>query len=251
MQYNEQLILFLIALAANWLSALSGGGAGLIQLPVLIFLGLPFSIALATHKIATVALGLGATARHARDASRQWRMTAAVTVVGLPAVILGALGILHVPARAAEIGLGALTLALSVYSMRQTALGLHVAPKHRDAQGYVMGALVLALIGFINGGLSAGSGLFVTLWLVRWFGLDYRQAVAHTMISVGLVWNATGAIVMGTVGQVQWSWLPALLLGSLIGGYLGANTSLRISNQHIKRVYECLTLLVAIKLLWG
>jgi uncharacterized membrane protein YfcA len=52
---------------ANLFSAFSGGGAGLIQLPVLIFLGLPFAVALATHKVASVALGIGATIGHLRE----------------------------------------------------------------------------------------------------------------------------------------------------------------------------------------
>jgi uncharacterized protein len=63
----DQLLLFIIALAANVFSAFSGGGAGLIQLPALIFLGLSFTIALAIHKIASIALGLGETLRHWRE----------------------------------------------------------------------------------------------------------------------------------------------------------------------------------------
>ena len=39
-EYTEHLVLFLIAVVANWFSALAGGGAGLIQLPILIFMGL-------------------------------------------------------------------------------------------------------------------------------------------------------------------------------------------------------------------
>nr|WP_067293053.1 hypothetical protein [Marinobacterium profundum] len=42
--------LFVLSLLANGLSALAGGGAGLLQLPVLLFLGLSFSVALATHE---------------------------------------------------------------------------------------------------------------------------------------------------------------------------------------------------------
>ena len=67
MDYTQHLVLFVIAVVANWFSALAGGGAGLIQLPILIFLGLPFSLALATHKVATVALGVGATVRHLKE----------------------------------------------------------------------------------------------------------------------------------------------------------------------------------------
>ena len=41
-----QLALFAASLVANLLSALAGGGAGLVQLPILILLGLPFPLAL-------------------------------------------------------------------------------------------------------------------------------------------------------------------------------------------------------------
>ena len=46
-----QFALGAIAVVANALSAFAGGGAGLIQLPALILLGLPFASALATHRI--------------------------------------------------------------------------------------------------------------------------------------------------------------------------------------------------------
>ena len=45
-----QIALLGIAIGANALSALAGGGAGLVQLPALILLGLPFSMALATTR---------------------------------------------------------------------------------------------------------------------------------------------------------------------------------------------------------
>lgn len=72
MDLVEHLLLLLVSFAANALSAFAGGGAGLIQLPALIFLGLPFGIALATHKVASVALGIGATLRHLREGGTQW-----------------------------------------------------------------------------------------------------------------------------------------------------------------------------------
>jgi uncharacterized membrane protein YfcA len=75
-------MLFLVSLAANLFSAFSGGGAGLIQLPVLIFLGLPFAVALATHKVASVALGIGATLRHLREETLERRLRVRDTVGG-------------------------------------------------------------------------------------------------------------------------------------------------------------------------
>ena len=251
MDYSEQILLFLIAVVANWFSALTGGGAGLIQLPILIFMGLPFPLALATHKIATVALGVGATLRHLRENHLDKVILALILFAGVPGVIGGVFFILDVSERLAEIALGLLTLALAVYSWFKPQLGLQSDHKHRDWFGFFIGGVVLLLIGFVNGSLSAGSGLFVTLWLVYWFGLEYKVAVAQTLVAVGLGWNGTGAITMGTVADVQWSWIPALIAGSLVGGYLGAHTSILAGNLAIKRVYEVVTLLVGIKLLAG
>ncbi|MHB9100513.1 MAG: hypothetical protein ACYC2E_03190 [Sulfuricella sp.] len=59
MTVAEQLVLFLASFLANWFSALSGGGAGLIQFPHADFLGLPFGVALATwifHKNGAISL---------------------------------------------------------------------------------------------------------------------------------------------------------------------------------------------------
>ena len=247
----EQFILFLISLVANLFSAFAGGGAGLLQLPALIFLGLPFAVALATHKVASVALGVGATLRHLREGGLRRRFAVFILASGIPGVLLGASMILQVPGRYAEIALGVLTLGLGIYSVVKGQLGLAEQPRNRDGRGLWLGGLGLFGIGVLNGSLTSGTGLFVTLWLVRWFGADYRQAVAYTLVLVGVFWNGSGAVALGILGDVQWDWLPALLLGSLLGGYAGAHLAILKGNIWIKRAFETVTLLVGIKLIVG
>ena len=89
------------------------------------------------------------------------------------------------------------------------------------------------------------------MWLVKWFGLNYKNAVGHTLIAVGLFWNASGAVTMGIIGQVQWDWLPALVLGSLLGGFLGAHMAINMGSKWIKLVYELVTVIVGLKLIVG
>lgn len=247
----EQLILFFVSLLANLFSAFAGGGAGLLQLPALIFLGLPFGVALATHKLASVALGVGATVRHLREGGLRRRFVLFILATGVPGVLLGASMILQVPGRYAEIALGVLTLGLGLYSVAKGRMGLSEEPRNRAGRGLWIGGLGLFVIGILNGSLTSGTGLFVTLWLVRWFGADYRQAVAYTLVLVGIVWNGAGALALGILGEVKWQWLPALLLGSLIGGYMGAHLAILKGNVWIKRVFEFVTLLVGIKLVVG
>ena len=247
----EQFILFVVSLVANLFSAFAGGGAGLLQLPVLIFLGLPFGIALATHKIASVALGVGATIRHLREGGLRRRFVLFILCTGVPGVLLGASLILQVPGRFAEIALGVLTFGLGIYSVTRKELGLSEQPRNREGRGLWLGGLGLFGIGILNGSLTSGTGLFVTLWLVRWFGADYKQAVAYTLVLVGVFWNGSGAVALGILGEVQWNWLPALLAGSLLGGYAGAHLAILKGNRWIKRVFEAVTLMIGTKLIIG
>lgn len=251
MNLFDQVLLFLVSLVANGLSAFAGGGAGLLQLPALLFLGLPFGIALATHKVATVALGVGATLRHLRSSTLERRFVLFILACGLPGVVVGASIILQVPDRAAKVALGMLTLGLGLYSLFRRELGQQYSPRHHSGWRLWLGGAGLFAIGVLNGSLTSGTGLFVTMWLVRWFGLDYQRAVAYTLVLVGMFWNGAGALTLGLLGEIKWSWLPALLLGSLLGGYLGAHLAIRSGNRAIKRVFELVTMVVGAKLLLG
>lgn len=245
----EQLLLFIISIVANGLSAMAGGGAGLLQFPALLFLGLSFSIALATHKVASVALGVGATFRHIKERRLSWKFAFHILIFGLPGVISGALLILSVPDSVAKIALGVLTIGLGLYSWFQPELGLQAKPKSFSTFQWGIGGAILFLIGVLNGSITSGTGLFVTIWLVRWYGLDYQRAVAYTLILVGMIWNGVGAVTLAVQSTVKWSWVIPLVLGALLGGYLGAHLSLAKGNKLVKRCFETVTILVGLSLL--
>ena len=73
--------------------------------------------------------------------------------------------------------------------------------------------------------------------------------IPNTLIIVGIFYNAAGAITLGIIADIQWLLLPALIIGSLIGGYLGAMLSLSKSNRTIKNVYQIITITVGISLI--
>jgi uncharacterized membrane protein YfcA len=246
----EQLIVLVAALVANTFSALAGGGAGLIQFPVLLFLGLPFSVALATHKVASVALGIGATVRYLKEDIVQKQFALFMLIVGVPAVILGSFIAIELPDTLAKKVLGLLTMSLGLYSIFQTQLGQQHTPKNQDKRGLIIGGAWLFFIGFLNGSIASGTGLFATILLVRWFGFDYKRAVAYTLIVVGLFWNGVGGVTLALISEVKWAWIPMLLIGSFVGGYLGAHLAVLKGNLWIKRGYEIVTILVGLNLLF-
>ncbi len=245
----SQLLLGILSVFSNFISALSGGGAGLIQLPALLFFGLPFSKALATHKVASVALGLGASIPHLRKKSLEINLAFLILFSGIPGVLLGSYISTILPSNFSTVLLGFLTLFLSFYSINNKQFGKSKQKLLFNKQRICFGSLGLFIIGFFNGYLSSGTGLFVTVWMISVFNLSFSVAVAYTLIFVGIFWNGIGAIALGLTGNVVWIYIPVLISGSLVGGYFGAWLSIFKGSKFIKVVFELISFSVGISLL--
>ena len=245
----SQILLGIVSFLSNFISALSGGGAGLIQLPALLFFGLPFTKALATHKVASVALGLGASVPHLKQGRFQIKYAFLILISGIPGVLLGAYTSSVLPGSFSTTLLGLLTLFISIYSIRQKNLGSLNQKISISKSRILVGSFGLFIIAFLNGYLSSGTGLFVTIWMITIFNLSFSEAVAYTLIFVGIFWNSIGALSLGLTGNIIWSYIPVLILGSLLGGYFGAHFSIIKGSKFIKVVFEFVSFTVGISLL--
>ena len=246
---SSQILLGIISVVSNFISALSGGGAGLLQLPALLFFGLPFSKALATHKVASVALGLGASIPHLKSNNLQRKYVLLILISGIPGVLLGAYSASILPSDFSSTLLGFLTLLLCFYSINNNRLGNSNQRIRISKFKIFIGSLGLFFIGFLNGYLSSGTGLFVTIWMITIFNLSFSVAVAYTLVLVGIFWNGIGAISLGLSGNISWNYIPILILGSTIGGYLGASFSIIKGSKFIKVIFEIVSLSVGTSLL--
>ena len=246
----SQVFLGFISILSNFISALSGGGAGLIQLPALLFLGLPFSKALATHKVASVALGIGASIPHINRNNIHRNYSLLILCSGIPGVLIGAYIASISPTKFSTFLLALLTLSLSLYTIKNNNLGNSSVPKKLNKSNILIGSLGLFIIGILNGYLSSGTGLFVTIWMIIIFKLSFSLSVAYTLIFVGIFWNGIGALSLGLSGNIIWNYIPILILGSLIGGYLGAYFSIIKGSKFIKLIFEIVSFSVGVSLLF-
>ena len=79
----KSISILLISFFSNTFSAISGGGAGLLQLPALILSGVPYYQALASHKFATVALGIGGSLRNFKSLRNDISISCQILTFGL------------------------------------------------------------------------------------------------------------------------------------------------------------------------
>ena len=72
--------------------------------------------------------------------------------------------------------------------------------------------------------------------------MQIRKLLGAALIALPLA-------VIAQQAPVKWDWLPALLLGSFLGGYVGAHLAHSHGNGLVKRSFEILTVLIGSKLL--
>ena len=245
----KSIYIFFISFLSNTFSAISGGGAGLLQLPALILSGIPYHQALASHKLATVALGIGGSLRNYKSLRNDIFVASQILIIGLPGVILGVSIVEYISEQYLYLFLGIISILLAFYSLIKSDLGLISGNNQLNFVHKIRFIIFIFLIGILNGSISSGTGLFVTILLIKTFGIDFIRAISLTFFTVGIFWNLIGAIFLSKIGSVPSYLLTILIIGSFTGGYFGAHLSKLKGNILIKKTFTTVCLLVGISLL--
>ena len=246
--FYKSISLFLISFFSNTFSAISGGGAGLLQLPALILSGVPYYQALASHKFATVALGVGGSLRNWQSLKDDSYVAWQILIFGLPGVVFGASIVEFISEQYLYLFLGIISILLAFYSYFKSDLGLSSGYIQLNFIQKLRFIFFIFLIGILNGSISSGTGLLVTILLIKTFRLDFLRAIGLTFFTVGIFWNFIGAIFLSKIGLIPPNILILLVIGSLAGGYFGAHLSKLKGNSLIKRTFTIICLSVGISL---
>ena len=245
----KSIYIFLISFFSNTFSAISGGGAGLLQLPALILSGVPYYQALASHKLATVALGLGGTLRNYKTINNDIYVAWQILIFGLPGVIFGSSIVKFISEKYLYLFLGIISIFLAFYSFFKSDLGLSTGNNELNLIQKIKFLISIFLIGILNGSISSGTGLLVTILLIKTYGIDFLRAISLTFFTVGIFWNLTGSIFLSKIGPVPLNTLIILIIGSFTGGYFGAHLSKLKGNTLIKKSFTTVCFFVGVSLL--
>ena len=246
--FYKSISIFFISFFSNMFSAISGGGAGLLQLPALILSGVPYYQALASHKFATVALGIGGSLRNYKSLKNDIDIALQILFFGLPGVILGTSIVESISEEYLYLFLGIFSILLGFYSLLRSDLGLFSENNKLNLIHKIRFLVLIFIIGILNGSISSGTGLLVTILLIKTFGMDFLRAISMTFFTVGIFWNFTGAIFLSKIGYISSNILVLLIIGSFTGGYLGAHLSKLKGNVLVKKTFTLVCLSVGVSL---
>jgi uncharacterized protein len=236
-------------LVAGTLNVVAGGGSFL-TLPVLLFLGLPATVANATNRVGVLAQNVSGVWGFHRHGALDWNFALWASV---PAVLGAGLGVwmaLLVPDFAFTRILSFAMLGMTLWSVwRSRRRGTSAAPATpAPAQRQALTLIGFFCVGVYGGFIQAGVG-FVILALTSAAGLDLVRGNAVKVLSVMLITVLSLAIFAGS-GSVDWPRGLALALGNAVGGLLGVRMAVLKGHRWLERVVTATVILFAL-MLWA
>ncbi len=224
----EVVILLVGGLVAGVVNTLAGGGS-LLTVPLLVFVGLPGTLANGTNRVGVlVQNGIAAWSFRAQGVSGI-RTAAPILLPVMLGALVGAWFAARLPDDVFERVFGVLMLLLLV----PTLVPRQPSEQPRHATTPVRWLIFLG-IGLYGGAFQAGVGILL-VFALSWAGFDLVRSNSAKVV-VNFCFTALALVVFLAEGLVAWPEALVLAAGFAAGGALGARMAVRGGERLIRPV---------------
>lgn len=228
--------LCLAAFSAGLIDAMVGGG-GLIQIPALFGLmpGQGHATLLGTNKISSVVGTSFAAYKYAKAIQVPWNAVIPATIAALIGAFCGAYIVTQISTEVLRLLLPALLIAVALYTFMRKDLGSVHAPKLDKNRERFFGACVGLTIGLYDGFFGPGTGSFLMVAFVVFFGFDFLAATAGAKM-VNIACNLASLAWFAPAGHVIVSLGLLMALFNLTGAKVGAALAIRKGAGFVRKI---------------
>ncbi len=218
-----------VAFLAGYIDAVAGGG-GMLNLPALLFAGVPPVSALAVSKISAIAGTVLAVIKFTLSKRIHWKT---VSLAAIPCLVASYIG------GKVALNISATVLAWAILICIPIALTIVLRDKIDSEEDEVSNApktlLAITPIGFYDGILGPGTGTYMTIAVRKILKFNLLKATA-TIKPLNLLSNIGAAIAFILAGKVIWSIAIPMLVASSVGGWLGSQSAIKGGDVFIRRL---------------
>lgn len=239
------LILGLLGLIGGVLSGLIGVGGGIFFVPALIFvMGWDIKEAVAVSLVIIIFSSLSGTIRNLRtDDQISWRAAAILAATVAPSALIGVAISRVSPSVLVEV-VFAIILLLLAYPTARGDLNLEYSIKIPTILMIAAGIV----IGSLSGLVGVGGGVLMVPLMVLGLGLRTKVAIA-TSLAITFCTGVVGSIGYIATGFDQFASLPPLVIGSIVGAWLGVRLRAHTPDKALRTVFAGFMVVVAIRIL--
>jgi uncharacterized protein len=239
----ELTLLAVAGVAAGALNVVAGGGSFLI-LPILLFVGLPSSLANGTNRVGVLAQNAAGILGFHQHGVMDWAWSLKVSIPAVIGACIGVWAALWIPDFAFRRILSIAMVVVTVWSLlnRQKP----VAAEHVKPASHWLVVLGFFVIGLYGGFIQAGVG-FLVLAITTYAGMDLVRGNAVKLLSVMML-TIISLIVFAGAGQVDWPRGLALGVGNWAGAMIGVRMAVLKGHKWLQQVVTVTVVLFAIAL---
>jgi uncharacterized membrane protein YfcA len=232
---------------AGFINTLAGSGS-LVTLPMLIFLGLPATVANGTNRVGVLLQNLVAIDSFRRKGVFDLR---GAVYLGAPAVlgsIVGAQIAVNLDEVAMRRAIGLLMVAMLFVIILRPQRWLQGVLDRLEGRPKLWQLALFFLIGIYGGFIQAGVGIFLLAGLV--LGVGYNLVRANA-VKVGVIFFFTISALVVFVRNDQVDWLLGFIIaiGNMLGAYIAAKLAVERGAVMVHRLLIVIVIVSALNLL--
>ena len=246
MEFQYAPLVFVVGLIAGIINTLAGGGS-LLTMPLLLFLGLPASLANGTNRIAIWIQCVMAVTRFRKSGVSDVRLCVFVSVPAVIGAIIGAQLAVDIPDSIFRMLFAVIMLVVVAFIVWNPKPKSHAVRRYSPVRIIMIGILFF-FIGIYGGVFQAGVGYFLTAAFVLLCGLDL-VSTANAKSLVVAIYTTFAIIVFIWNGQVDWFTALVLSLGNGLGGWIGGSIAVSKGEQWIRWALIVTVVAMAMKML--
>ncbi|WP_020008210.1 sulfite exporter TauE/SafE family protein [Salinicoccus albus] len=233
MEILPSLAVLAVGIVVGFVNIVSAGGS-MLTLPLLIFFGLPSTVANGTNRIAILFQNGFALYQFQKKGHLNWRLSLLLAIPTTIASIYGAQIAVDIADNTFDSLLATFMIIFAVLLIIKPQR--YIKGKFNPKVSMVLLFLAFILIGIYGGALQAGVGFFIILTLLILVPKIPMSEMHGIKTLVILIYISVSTFVFIFNGLIHWQFAIALSIGSAIGGTVGGRYASILPDKLLERI---------------
>lgn len=243
----EYPIYVIVGVFTGFLNTVAGGGS-LISMPILIFMGLPGTVANGTNRVAILAQNFFAVGGfHSKGVKLPFPYVYYLCAVSLAGGLIGAWLATDISDILFNRILAVVMIAVVISIVLNRSSRKNTGEEKMSISRQVVGVVMFFFLGIYGGFLQAGIGFLVIALLTHVNNFNLIK-INYIKVFVAILYTGAAVVIFAMQDKVIWTIGIALALGQGFGGWYASRWSVDKGEKWIKRILVVSVIAMAIKL---
>ena len=245
-EWYHYVLLIGVGFTVGFINTVAGGGS-LISLPVLIFLGLPSSVANGTNRVAIVIQTALATAGFKSKGVSAFPFNIYLGISALLGAVIGASIAVDIRGETFNKILAIIMIVVVLIIVFKPKISLEQLQERINGKYLWIGVIAFFFFGIYGGFINAGLGFVIILFLHYVNHMTLVKANA-TKVAVVFIYTLSALAVFIVNDKVIWKVGLVLAIGNGAGAWLASRISVKRGDGFIKTFLVIMVIAMAIRL---